>query len=352
LDNLTHTLVGLTLVRAGLGKRTSGALPAMIIASNAPDLDIVTAITGGAVSYLDAHRGPTHGILGMLLLAIGTAIVVALGQRIGSGMMDPEQRGSLKSLMWVALAGTVLHVLMDLPTSYGTRILSPFSETWFAFDWLPIVDVYLWGLLIGGIAATRRWPTTGVAIARTVLALAVLFYGGRAYAHHHALARATTARADGTRESCVTAPTLTRHPAALETALVQPGQCLQAAALPTFLSPLRWQLIRQYREGYELRQLSFPGLADDDRLWVANESDQWISAAERTTTAQVFLRFSRMPARRSTVLRDGSHQVRLIDVRFVGGPFQFRRDPEMRPPFVTTIVLSPDGKVLAERLGQ
>jgi membrane-bound metal-dependent hydrolase YbcI (DUF457 family) len=352
LDNITHTLAGLTLVRAGLGRRTPGAMAAMIVASNAPDLDIVSAITGGAVPYLEAHRGPTHGVLGILVLAVATAVVVAIVQRIGPGMMDRDRRGSLKSLTWIALAGTVLHVLMDLPTSYGTRILSPFSDTWFAVDWLPIVDIYLWGLLIAGVAATRRWPNAAVAIARTVLVLAVLFYGGRAYAHHRALDRAAAMRAGGVAEPCETAPVLTRHPAPFETRANQPGRCLQAAALPTFLSPLRWQLIRQYPEGYELRQISLAGLNDSDRLWVANEADAWISAAERTRTAQVFLKFSRMPARRSIALPDGGHQVRLIDVRFVGGPFQFRRDPEMRPPFVATIVLAPSGKLLAERLGQ
>jgi membrane-bound metal-dependent hydrolase YbcI (DUF457 family) len=352
LDNITHTLVGLTLVRAGLGRRTPGALPAMIIASNAPDLDILSAITGGAVPYLEAHRGPTHGVLGVLLLALTTAITVALVQRIGSSMMSPEQRGSLKSLTLIALAGTVLHVLMDLPTSYGTRILSPFSDTWFAFDWLPIVDLYLWGLLIAGIVATSRWPHARAAIARTVLVLAMIFYGGRGFAHQRALDRAATMRADGVAERCETAPELTRHPAPFEGMALQPGRCLQAAALPTFLSPLRWQLIRQYPEGYELRQLSLAGLTETDRLWVANDADPWIAAAERTKTAQVFLKFSRMPARRSIVLPNGAHQVRLIDVRFVGGPFQFRRDPEMRPPFVATIVVAPSGKPLAERLGQ
>jgi membrane-bound metal-dependent hydrolase YbcI (DUF457 family) len=352
LDNITHTLAGLTVVRAGLGRRTPGAMAAMIIASNAPDLDIVSAFTGGAVPYLEAHRGPTHGVLGIALLAIATAVVVAIVQRIGPRMMDSERRGSLKSLAGIALAGTVLHVLMDLPTSYGTRIFSPFSDTWFAFDWLPIVDIYLWGLLIAAIADTRCWPNARTAIARTVLVLAVLFYGGRACAHWRALDRAATARADGTAEPCETAPVLTRHPAPFEKVTNPRGRCVQAAALPTFLSPFRWQLIRQYPEGYELWQMSFTGLRETDRLWVANEADPWIAAAERTRTAQAFLKFSRMPARRSIVLPDGAHQVRLIDVRFVGGPFQFRRDPEMRPPFVATIVLAPSGKLLTERLGQ
>jgi membrane-bound metal-dependent hydrolase YbcI (DUF457 family) len=352
LDNLTHTLVGLTLVRAGLGRRTPGSMTVALIASNAPDLDIVTAITGGAVPYLAAHRGPTHGIIGVLLLALGSAALVWLGQRVGRGLVDKERRGSPAMLAGVGLAGTVLHVLMDLPTSYGTRVLSPFSDTWYAVDWLPIIDVYLWALLAAGLVAARLRPDARTAIARSVLALAVLFYAGRAFAHQRALAVAATTRADGVNAPCASAPVLTRHPSRIDAGAVRPGTCIEAAALPTFLSPFTWQVIRQYPEGYELREVSVLAPGASDRLWVPTEADRWISAAERTRTAQVFLNFSRMPAERSTVLPDGAHQVRLIDVRFVGGPFQFRRDPEMRPPFVATIVLAPSGKVLGERLGQ
>jgi membrane-bound metal-dependent hydrolase YbcI (DUF457 family) len=352
LDNLTHTLVGLTLVRAGLGQRTPGAMTVMLIASNAPDLDIAAAITGGAVPYLAAHRGPTHGVVGIFLLALGAAMLVWLGQRLGRGLVVKELRGSVGVLLGVGLAGTVLHVLMDLPTSYGTRVLSPFSETWYAFDWVPIVDIYLWALLIAGVIAMRLRPGARMAIARSVLLLVLAFYAGRALAHQRALAVAATTRADGANAPCASAPELTRHPSRLDSTAVGPGNCVEAAALPTFLSPLTWQGIREYREGYELRQISVLGTGGGDRLWVPNEADKWISAAERSTTAQIFLNFSRMPARRSTTLPDGTHQVRLVDVRFVGGPFQFRRDPEMRPPFVVTIVLAPTGKLLAERLGQ
>ncbi len=352
MDNLTHSLVGLTLVRAGLGQRTPGAMAVMLIASNAPDLDIVTAITGGAVPYLAAHRGPTHGVVGVLLLALGAATFVWLGQRLGRGLVDKERRGSAVVLLGVGLAGTVLHVLMDLPTSYGTRVLSPFTDTWYAFDWLPIVDIYLWALLIAGVIATRLRPGARMAIARSVLLLVLAFYAGRAFAHERALAVAASTRADGVNAPCASAPELTRHPSRLDATAVGPGKCIVAAALPTFLSPFTWQGIREYPEGYELRQISVVGTSRSDRLWVPNDDDKWIAAAERSATAQVFLNFSRMPARRSTALPDGTHQVRLVDVRFVGGPFQFRRDPEMRPPFVVTIVLAPTGKLLAERLGQ
>ena len=349
MDNITHTLVGVTLVRAGLGRSTPGATAAMVIASNAPDLDIVSAITGGAVPYLAAHRGPTHGLLGVFGLALLSALIVWGVQRMRG---RTESWRALAGLTGVALAGTTLHVLMDLPTSYGVRLLSPFDTTWYALDWLPIVDVYLWAVLIAGIVIATLRRDKRVMVARTVLALCLLFYAGRAVAQHRALQVATSTRANGSPAPCAIAPVLSRHPDVIESAAAGPGVCLQAAALPTFFSPFTWQLIRQQSDGYEMRQISLLSPErSSDRFWIPSETDQWVAEARRTTTGRVFLNFSRLPATRSVTQPDGSHKVRLVDVRFVGGPFQFEDHPQERPPFVATIVIAPGGAVLREGLG-
>ena len=65
MDNLTHSLFGLTLARAGVGRGVPYATATLVLASNAPDGDIVTALFGG-IDYLAAHRGPTHGPLGVV----------------------------------------------------------------------------------------------------------------------------------------------------------------------------------------------------------------------------------------------------------------------------------------------
>ena len=88
-----------------------------------------------------------------------------------------------------------------------------------------------------------------------------------------------------------------------------------------------------------------------ERYWIPSETDQWVAEARRTTTARVFLNFSRLPATRSVTQPDGSHRVQLVDVRFVGGPFQFENEPQMRPPFVATVIIAPGGAVLREGLG-
>lgn len=346
MDNITHTLVGLTVVRAGLGRRTPGALPVMLVATNAPDLDIVTALTGGAVPYLAAHRGATHGPLGVVLLGAAVAVAMAWLWR----RRHPDRPTSLAALTGIGLIGGALHVLMDLPTSYGTRLLAPFDSTWFAFDWLPIIDVYVWALLLVGLVAARLAPARRASIARAALAGVVAFYGVRAAAHGYALDLAARAQADGTVSPCAAAPTLTRHPRVIDRAPA-PGACLQAAAIPTFLSPFRWVLIRQHVDGYELRDVSLFAPAPIARLWVPTDPDAVTRAVQQAEIARVFLDFSRLPAIETTALPDGGRRVRFVDVRFLSGPFGFGRDPQARAPFVATVLLAPDGAVVRQRLG-
>src|SRR5580704_11925048 len=63
MDNVTHTLFGLTLARTPLGRAGRGATAALVLASNAPDIDVV-ATARGAPSYLTWRRRPraAHGV--------------------------------------------------------------------------------------------------------------------------------------------------------------------------------------------------------------------------------------------------------------------------------------------------
>src|SRR5882672_5895940 len=81
MDNLTHTLFALTLARTSLGRAGRGTTTALVLASNAPDLDILMTARGNA-SYLQWHRGPTHGLLGVLALGAIVALLVRAGQRL------------------------------------------------------------------------------------------------------------------------------------------------------------------------------------------------------------------------------------------------------------------------------
>ncbi len=90
VDNITHSLFAVTLANAGLRRAGRGTTATLVIASNIPDIEVLTAFTGGRLAYLAAHRGPTHGPLA-LALALAAAAVVWLVQRI-RGRRDGEAR--------------------------------------------------------------------------------------------------------------------------------------------------------------------------------------------------------------------------------------------------------------------
>src|SRR5438874_5881550 len=208
MDNITHTLFALTLARTRLGRRGPSATAARVLAPNAPDIDVVATL-GGAASYLAWHRGPTHGPLGVVGLGLVTAGLVWVGNRFRSSRGDSDGAIRLRpdptdqtirlkpdptnveatfvELFAISMVGVLFHILMDLPTSYGTRVLSPFSWRWYAVDLLPIIDIYLLLVLGIGLVIGRRSAEAGGRWAAIVFVLMAANYGGRALAHHQAL---------------------------------------------------------------------------------------------------------------------------------------------------------------------
>src|SRR5262249_12265225 len=139
-----------------------GTTAALLIASNAPDIDIL-ATAGGTIKYLQWHRGPTHGPLGIVGLGVITAVIGWIWRRgdeprrrapaapPAAGDDGAGRAASFAMLVAVSMIGILFHVVMDVPTSYGTRLLSPFSWRWYAVDWMPIVDVYLLMVLVASL---------------------------------------------------------------------------------------------------------------------------------------------------------------------------------------------------------
>ena len=83
--------------------------------------------------------------------------------------------------------------------------------------------------------------------------------------------------------------------------------------------------------------------------------NQWtapVFAAARTRLGQVFLGFSRFPAARSSVDRDGLAIVRWTDMRFVGGAFALDQPAGQVNLFTATVRIAPDGAILLEQLGR
>jgi inner membrane protein len=143
LDNLTHSLVGLFLARAGFKRATPFGTAILVLAANAPDVDVIGWFWGRP-TWLHWHRNITHSLLGAPAMALLSVAVVALCAR--------------KRIHWwpaflIALLGVASHLLLDLTNAYGVRLLLPFSGHWTHWDITPVVDFAIWALLLLGVAA-------------------------------------------------------------------------------------------------------------------------------------------------------------------------------------------------------
>jgi membrane-bound metal-dependent hydrolase YbcI (DUF457 family) len=354
LDNLTHSLLGLTLARTPLGRVGRGATAVLVLASNAPDIDIVTTVAGAA-NYMEWHRGPTHGPLGILGLGILTATLVKLRLGIWDRHRS-DAHASWRSLTGIAIVGVFCHVMLDFPTSYGVRALSPFDWTWLTTDWMPIIDVYLIVTLAAGLWLSSRYGSRWAVVA---LALMIGNYGLRAATHHAAIATAPRvfgadlpARCGdvGERERLVSRWPRAGVPSPRDQSA---RHCLmEVAAIPGFASPFHWILVADVSNGYEIARVNLLSSRSRD----ARGSDkrygrQWTPAvmqAANAPVARTFLAFSRLPAVRSVVDPDGTVHVEWTDIRFgVDGPEGARRGAL----FGASVDVAADGSIRRERLG-
>jgi membrane-bound metal-dependent hydrolase YbcI (DUF457 family) len=344
LDNLTHSLFGWTIARAGLGRGVPHATATLIVASNLPDIDIVAGLRDG-VDYLAVHRGPTHGPLGVVGLGLLAAAAMAVWQRIASRGIRPDDRGTRHFASWWLLAtiGIVCHVLMDLPTSYGTRLLSPFVWTWFALDWMPIIDVYLWLVLIAALIAGARVGRQRAAL--IALGFMACDYSARAILHHNALTEGASFNAAGIHAPCIAAPTFVAHSGGAVPAVTKSDVCVEAAALPTFFSPFRWRIIRQHSKGYELSDRRAVGQdATIESAWLASDS-AYVDRVRATRPARVYLDFARFPLAELLARTPSLTTVRLSDARFVMMPLN-DRGVSASAPLSVVVTVDASGRIV------
>lgn len=176
MDNLTHSLVGLAAAKAGLERLSPGATAVCVLAANAPDSDILAALSGRWF-YLQHHRGITHSIVGTLALAFLIPFLFYLGDWLIARIRGRNRLVRFKGLLLASVLMSLSHPLLDWTNNYGVRPLLPWSGKWFYGDLVFIVDPWIW-LTVGGAAflltAKTRLRTLGWAILALGLSLLVL----------------------------------------------------------------------------------------------------------------------------------------------------------------------------------
>ena len=301
MDNLTHTLTGIALAQSGLGRTSRGATAALLVASNIPDVDLVFGLQGAA-SYLEHHRDLSHSVVGGPLLALLLALCLRIALR-GSRFVG---------LILSALVGVAAHVAMDLATSYGTRVLSPFNTTFYAWDLVFIVDPIILAILVATVVLARR-PELGRRVASLGLGLILAYMGCRAVLHARALEEAV-ARVPG-------------------------GRVQRVAALPHPLDPRRWRVLADTGPAYWTGEVRLDGtdspLERRDKLV---ETATVARVRAESEVAAIFLAFSRFPWLEVQQTAEGT-AVTWRDLRF---------ERRGRASFVTRVVVGPDGRIRSQ----
>jgi inner membrane protein len=300
LDNLTHSLVGLFLARAGFKRVTAYGTAILVLAANAPDIDVVGWV-GGSAAALHWHRNITHSLAGAPFMALLTVAVVAMFAR--------KQKISWLPAFWIALLGVASHLLLDLTNVYGIRLLLPFSGHWSHLDTTPVVDFWIWAILLLGVAAPALSRLVGSEIgetgksrgnagwAVTALVLLMLFDYSRSVFHQRAIN-------------------------VLNSRIYNGLAARRVGAFPS-ANLLVWRGMAELSNGYvevpvDLRTDFHP---DEEVTYYKPPRTPAMQAAMATEPFQMLLEFVQWPIWVTQPAADGNTRVALIDLRF-GTPSQ------------------------------
>jgi inner membrane protein len=312
MDNLTHTLTGLALSRAGLGRFYSRPAVVLMLAANVPDIDIVAA-AGGSFNYFVYHRGITHTFAMAPILAVLPVLFVCAISRTMRGW---------KGAYLLSIIGVLSHLLLDWTNAYGVRLLLPVSAEWFRLDLNSLIDFWIWGVLLlaavgpllGRLVSSEigAQPGSGRGLAWFALSFMLLYDFGRYLTHQRALD-------------------------ILNSRVYQGGPPLRAAAFPISAgNPFLWS---GWVEGSEFSMhFTLNVLADFDpssgTLVHKPEPSPTLQAANQNFTVRKFLEFAQYPLWRVTPVADpeGAQRVDVTDWRF---------------PFTASAVVNASNRVLS-----
>ncbi|MFZ1943983.1 MAG: metal-dependent hydrolase [Acidobacteriaceae bacterium] len=354
MEPVTHFLTGACLGRSGFNRTTAYATLAMVLAAEAPDIDLLWGLRG-PVAEFQHHRGITHTFLGAPFMALLITGVVWLWHRWRMRGTDKQARHMADSqsshlnhpppVRWgwiwlLALIADLSHLLLDWTNNYGLRPFFPFNPHWYAGSIFFIFEpIYFAGLLLAllmpailGLAdreiGVRRTTFRGRGWAIFALAVGVVLGVWRWAEHDRAL-------------DLLAQQNFQNEPVLKMTVNPYPGDVFQ------------WFGVAETKDFYQTgilntRTDSFASEAPDN-LYYNQPQTPAILAAERSWLGQAFLDWSKYPfvAQRGSfdTLQDGGHytQVHFEDLRFAYDILFLhgRRDN----PLGGTVTIAPNGEV-------
>jgi inner membrane protein len=330
MDTLTHTLAGAIIAKAVDDQKVGpwGTVAGLIMGAF-PDGDFVLGLFNRQF-YLQYHRDFTHSLILIPFYALFFSWL----------FIKISGRPYFWSFYKICLPVLISHVLLDLLTSYGTMIFSPFFHRRFSWDLVFIIDLIFSGIILlpflGSLFLRRRgrWICRGALIGL----LAYVFFCW--FQHSQALGVVENF-SRGLKE-----------------------KVNQVAALPQPTSPFRWALYVETEDkvfqGFldqRKKELSDPAPPQASFFERLNHLYQpsnnlsfqvmekwpdspWVKKALATEGIKFYYWFARFPVVKSIDSRDGAHRVEFMDVRFFL--------PGIRLPFVYFVEFDESGQIRSE----
>ena len=283
MDNLTHSLVGLTAAKTGLERLSPGATLLCVLAANSPDADIAVVLFGDRWDLLQHHRGITHSLVGTAFLALFVPLLFYGIDRLWARLRRHAPKTNFRGLLIASVIVTATHPLLDWTNNYGIRFFLPWSARWSYGDLVFIVDPFLWLMLaVGLVVIWRVRRETKTKIAFVSFAIVVAYWSALGLAHARAAERGSE---EAQRIAAAAGETISR-----------------LATMPTLANPLRWDCVFETDKATYRFQVALNGQTPAGRVVRYAKPEGPLAAAMQIVAARkparVFLGFARFPVAR------------------------------------------------------
>jgi inner membrane protein len=295
--------------RAGLNRKTALATATVTLAAEAPDLDVLGEMKGRVFGFAH-HRGFTHSFLGVALVsALVVGVLYLIWRLRGRKLKDPKLPPRWGLLFGFAYLAGLSHILLDYTNNYGVRPFWPFSEKWYAWDIVFIVEPIILILLISGlslpvffsfidreIGVRRNQPAGGWGATLALLGV-IGVWGVRDYEHRRAVN-------------------------ALEARTYENANPLRASAFPLWWSPFQWVGVVETQNFYATMMVdaSTPEVDPTGEMQILYKPEETPGtlAAKQSYLGRVYLDWAQYPVTETEPLapEEQGYIVRFKDLRF------------------------------------
>ena len=345
MEPATHFLFGANLGRAGLNRKTALATAVLTLAAEAPDLDVFSRF-GGPAFALNHHRGFTHSFLGIPIMAAAVvAFMYGIWRLRGRKTRNPNLPPRWGLLYAYACLAGLSHILLDYTNSYGVRPFWPFSERWYSWDIVYIVEPVILVVLVLGLTVpalfslinqeissrrTRDQAPPGRVAASFALLGVFALWGLRDYEHRRALAM-------------------------LEARTYHGVEAIHLSAYSYPSNPFRWYAVAETPAFFSTMDVNSltPEVDPTGKMQIRykpEETDVTL-AAKRSYLGRVYLSWAQYPITETEQLspsltnNHAAYRVRLRDLRYM------YPDQGAKAPLGASVFLTQDLKVISQQMG-